>query len=269
VEIVKLFPVTAPGGTSEEQGMNSTRRGPGASGFDRFCDMLASLVTGAADDFTPLSLRMSELLAGELATPQSRALLLHSWAGAIGHGATLSRGRSQLHNNGFSKVSLCKIAGGWNVRLHVWPAGQADARIHDHRWSFVSIALAGTLDVSNYVAADAGDGQATPRYRLYDAIGNGEKRLERADDATLRPTSFYQVRAGGCHALDFRDPHLVANSTGRQAVTLMLSAPPSRDYSHSYGRRDQAAMLPAPRELSDEEAIAEVRRVAASLGATA
>ena len=237
------------------------------SGFSRFCDMLESFVTDAADDFASVSFRMSELLASELATLRSRALLLHSWATAIENGDRFNRGRSQLHNNGFSKISLGKFANGWNVRLHVWPAGQADARIHDHRWSFVSVAFAGVLDVTNYVAGEAGEGAATPRYRLYDAATSGEKRLEHVADVTLRPTSFYQVHAGGCQALDFRDPHLVANSTNRQAVTLMVSAPPSRDYSHSYGERDQTCMLPAPREVSDEEAITQVRRVAASLEA--
>lgn len=235
------------------------------SSFGHFCDVIESFVTEVADDFTSLSFRMSELLTSELATPRARALLLHSWATAIENGDRPARGHSQIHNNGFSKISLGRIANGWNVRLHVWPAGQADSRIHDHRWSFVSVAFAGVLDVTNYAADEAGTGKVTPRYRLYDAAASGEKRLERVADVTLRPASFYQVHAGRCHALDFRDPHLVANSTDRQAVTLMLSAPPSRDYSHSYGERDRDDILPAPRKLSDEDAIARVRRVATSL----
>lgn len=238
---------------------------PALGRFSRFTEMLADLAVDRAHSFPSLLPHLTGFMTDELSTPQAGALLLNSWVAAVENGAQFKRGRSQIHNNGFSKVSLCKIGDEWNLRLHVWPAGRGDTRIHDHRWPFVSVVLAGTLSVLNYVEDTDHPGLITPRYRLYDAIGRGEKRLERGEDAPLRPSSFYRVAAGECHALDFRDAHIVSNTTNLHAVSLMLSGPPARDYSHSYGARDNDEILPAPREVSDQEAISQVRSVAAAL----
>lgn len=52
--------------------------------------------------------------------------------------------RSYQHGNGFLKVVL--LDRGYKLRLHVWFAGQScEENIHDHRWSFASTILIGTL----------------------------------------------------------------------------------------------------------------------------
>lgn len=52
--------------------------------------------------------------------------------------------RSYQHGNGFLKVVL--LDRGYKLRLHIWFAGQScEENIHDHRWSFSSLILAGAL----------------------------------------------------------------------------------------------------------------------------
>jgi len=226
--------------------------------------------TTGPNDATSLA-RGGNVLTSAFADPVASAGLLDSWASGLEAGEIYDRGRSQMHNNGFSKISLVRLEGGWNLRLHVWPAGKGDQRVHDHRWSFASIAVAGALDVMNYAASPVADGDDDPtqRYRLYDATGDGEKRLERIEDNELRPSSSYRIGRGAFHILDYRDPHIVWNTTGEDAVTLMLSGPAQREYSHSYGPRDTGDVLPAPEIIGDARAIDHVRAVAQRLRAIA
>lgn len=232
-----------------------------------FAGLLARMqdATTGPDDATSLA-RGGNVLTSAFANPANSAGLLASWADALEAGETYDRGRSQMHNNGFSKISLVRLDGGWNLRLHVWPAGKGDPRVHDHRWSFASIAVAGALDVMNYVVEPADEGEdPTHRYRLYDATGDGEKRLERIEDGALRPSSSYRIGRGAFHVLDYRDPHIVWNTTGDDAVTLMLSGPARREFSHSYGERGASDVLPAPELVDDARAIEHVRAVAQRL----
>ncbi|GCD20789.1 hypothetical protein ACFO3K_19940 [Cellulomonas algicola] len=231
-----------------------------------FDDLRAQLVaaTRGPRDSDALA-QAGRLLTTAFADRAGGAALLSSWADRLRDGRTTVRGRSQVHHNGFAKISLARLDGGWNLRLHVWPAGQGDARVHDHRWSFASIAVDGALDVVNYSRDTGPDDEVRPCYRLYDATGDGEKRLERAPDEAVRPTSSYRIGAGAFHVLDFRDPHVVRNTTATDAVTLMLSGPARREFSHSYGARDRDDVLPAPALVDDERAIDHVRLVAARL----
>lgn len=241
-----------------------TRAGLGTaqSAFDDLRAQLA-VATATSGDGDSLA-QTGRLLADAFADPRNGAAILGSWADAIDAGVELDRGRSQMHNNGFSKISLARF-GAWNLRLHVWPAGRGDARIHDHRWSFASIAVDGALDVMNYTPDHDATGEGRHTYRLYDATGAGEKRLERVEDAVLRPTSAYRIAAGAFHVLDYRDPHVVWNTTSSDAVTLMLSGPARREYSHSYGARDVTEILPAPAVVDDGSATTQVRALAARL----
>ncbi|MCC2033214.1 hypothetical protein [Microbacterium allomyrinae] len=231
--------------------------------FSGLVEQMRSATRGP-DDSVSLA-RAGHILTSAFADPSRSAAILSSWADEIEQGAEPDRGRSQMHNNGFSKISLVRLDGGWNLRLHVWPAGQGDQRIHDHRWSFASIAVDGALDVMNYTRDDDALAAGAPRYRLFDATGTGEKRLERVEDGRIRPTSSYRISSGAFHILDYRDPHIVWNNTGADAVTLMLSGPAKREYSHSYGERTAADVLPAPDVIDDDRAIAHVRAIAARL----
>ena len=228
--------------------------------FDELLELMRSGTGDSGDDSTLLA-HAGELLTGAFRDPAGGAVLLSSWADGLEAGAGYDRGRSQVHNNGFAKISLGRLDGGWNVRLHVWPRGQGDARIHDHRWSFASIAVAGALDVMNHTIDPESPEGFSDRYRLYDATGDGAKRLEQVDSVRLRPSSSYRITQGSFHMLDYRDPHIVWNHGASDAVTLMLSGPPRRQFSHSYGPRTDSSVLPAPDSLSDRDAVRHVREV--------
>jgi hypothetical protein len=207
-----------------------------------------------------------DLLAQSLFPAQRSRELLESWVSAMRTGQRpFDRGRSQIHNNGFAKISLAKLTGGWHLRLHAWPAAAGDARVHDHRWSFVSAVLAGRLEATNYEALGSTDSSSTPCYRLFDAVGDGEKRLEQSDPKSIRPIAHYQLSAGGVHFLRYDQPHIVRNPFARAAVTLMLSAPAEREFSHSYGVRSEQRVLPAPPVVDDARAITYVESVLQTL----
>ena len=209
--------------------------------------------------------RCGDTLAKHLFAVGGAEALLSSWLSAmkIDRAALpFDRGRSQIHNNGFAKVSLARRPGSWHLRLHIWPSHSCDARIHDHRWSFYSLVLGGRLAATNYRVSGEG-GQLLPRYRLHDATGGGEKRLERDGSVTLRAIAHYEILTGGVHGLDYDEPHIVRNVSDETAVTLMLSAPAQREYSHSYGERSDDAYVPAPSAVEDARAIAFVEAATA------
>jgi len=209
--------------------------------------------------------RSIRIIEPYVASPHRINNLLNSWLDLMSNGSEIKRGQSQVHNNGFLKISLYKFDSGWNLRLHVWPPKVSDPRIHDHRWSFASLSLAGRLDAMNYIL-DESALDNMPRYRLYDADLTGEKQLERIDDAKLRPTCSYRLSQGDFHLLDYRDPHIVWNPTNDYSITLMLSGPAERSYSHSFGPRSEKNSLPAPSVITDDQAKLTVAEIASQFG---
>src|SRR5436190_10324086 len=66
----------------------------------------------------------------------------------------LIRGNSHQHAHGFTKLALYRsMDSGFTVRLHIWWTGveAADDSPHDHRWSFYSRLLSGSLRIRNFI----------------------------------------------------------------------------------------------------------------------
>ncbi|HET9081704.1 MAG TPA: hypothetical protein VFO01_14500 [Trebonia sp.] len=208
----------------------------------------------------------ASVLTAVLDGPATAAAFLEEWSKRFQGGEVRERGQSQLHNNGFSKISLLRFGQGWNLRLHFWPTGYVDSRIHDHRWSFWSMTLAGAITARNFVIDDR-TLQRTTCVRLYDAAADGSKKIEVIEPAGLRCSGSYELAAGHAHLLDYRDPHRVANTGTSPAVTLMLSAPAERDFSHSYGSRGPSPQLAAPPRLDDAAVVQQVAQVTELLAA--
>ena len=101
------------------------------------------------------------VLEEQLSLPQVLALLQGLLADEQALQAVAAR--SYVHGNGFVKVVLLDEHG-HKLRLHIWFAGSAcEENIHDHRWSFASHVLVGTLNSEIWV--DDAQGQALPEYR--------------------------------------------------------------------------------------------------------
>ena len=71
--------------------------------------------------------------------------------------ATRIAGESYWHGNGFAKLILHRhVEPAFHLRLHVWPVGGPDrpmfetGNIHNHRWAFASVVLAGGLHVEDF-----------------------------------------------------------------------------------------------------------------------
>lgn len=134
--------------------------------------------------------------------------------------------RSYQHGNGFLKVVL--LDRGYKLRLHVWFKGQScEENIHDHRWSFASHILTGTLkseiwtDVSHdipnifnakefeYVAAD----QQHAAYK----IDKGMCHLQHVE------TLYHH--AGQSYVMPEQRLHRIINHGQKMVATIMCTAP--------------------------------------------
>jgi hypothetical protein len=54
------------------------------------------------------------------------------------------------HPNGFTKIPLMLSADRRRFFLHIWEDTASDSQIHDHRWGFTSMVLAGNLVNNTY-----------------------------------------------------------------------------------------------------------------------
>lgn len=134
--------------------------------------------------------------------------------------------RSYQHGNGFLKVVL--LDRGYKLRLHIWFAGQAcEENIHDHRWSFASHILTGTLrseiwrdvnpcQASNFAADEfeyhaAGAGQAAYK------VQKGQCRLVREAEVAYH--------AGQSYVMPEETLHRIINLGDALVATIMCTAP--------------------------------------------
>jgi hypothetical protein len=83
----------------------------------------------------------------------------------------------------------------------------------------------------------------------------------------LISTSSYRINTGDMHTLYFTEPHLVEHAGSSTAATLVITAPPARDWSHSYrpDPPEAGVLVNRPREVSDLEARRKLTEIAALL----
>lgn len=161
--------------------------------------------------------RMASLLESHLRWPERSG-----WAA----------GRSHVHNNGFLKLSLWRDpATQATIRLHVWRPGEdaGTPSVHDHRWSFASVVLAGRLSFSNFdLVEDSRGGWIS--HRVTDADAEGTKQQRRGERCELRRTCDYDLTAGGTHWVSHEQLHRTPPPS-TFAATLVLTGPPQRRFS--------------------------------------
>lgn len=124
-------------------------------------------------------------------------------------------GDPRLHGNGFIQLDLAE-----DVRLHVWadylPRQEVDTQIHDHRFSFDSTVLLGTLihTVYDLVPGDS--------YRLYLATlrkgQDTELVLLDGGSVGFNLNAEYRIKAGESYSFQALKFH----STGHQGITATI-----------------------------------------------
>ncbi len=98
--------------------------------------------------------------------------------------------KSYIHQNGFVKIvyetleeSVC--------RLHIYPFGaKADLNIHDHRWSFSSVTICGSLPMSLYEIDVNG---STEILHTYSKTENGGHEIQSRSSCEAIRTDLIQV----------------------------------------------------------------------------
>lgn len=130
--------------------------------------------------------------------------------------------RSYQHGNGFLKVVL--LDRGYKLRLHIWFAGQAcEENIHDHRWSFSSLILAGEL--KSEIWQDDQSGQAFHEYEYHAAT---VQQAPYKRDLGLQNLSLDHVQVntvGEHYVMPKGKLHRIINPGHQMVATMMCSAP--------------------------------------------
>jgi hypothetical protein len=140
----------------------------------------------------------------------------------------------EMHENGFHKLTFKIIKHGPVLRAHIWITGRHYGKdpgnIHNHRWSFVSRVLTGSMTTTSFIASSGG-GQRHKHY-LYDPDADpemlyvGSSMLERQDVEVFE--------AGQCYYLDAQTIHQAEPLTGQPTVTLIARSEPKRKAADVY-----------------------------------
>ncbi len=118
---------------------------------------------------------------------------------------------SYEHYNGFDKIVIRKDAAGSELRLHVWwpdPGELHYENIHNHRWAFTSVVLAGAYDYELYEPSEHGTYDALEyEYRSRENLTSyamqfvGKQRLQCTGKGCYRRNQSYSLRGVTLHRI--------------------------------------------------------------------
>lgn len=130
--------------------------------------------------------------------------------------------RSYQHGNGFLKVVL--LDRGYKLRLHIWFAGQScEENIHDHRWSFSSLILAGQL--TSEIWKDDIQGQPFQEFEYYAANKQDAAFKQEIGQNHLKLDYVRINQAGESYLMPKGQLHRIINHGDQLVATIMCSAP--------------------------------------------
>lgn len=235
--------------------------------LEALSDMVASfpLVTAQAHED---KLRF----VADMATPESMSALLNGLLGDEDALDAMAR-RSYRHVNHFDKIVLVDAdpVEGYRLTLHLWrpPYSTAELNeemIHDHRFSFWSAIVAGTLVSENFVRAP--DGHS---FRQYSYATEGRASIALTNfyrfvgTAVLRSQPMTVREAGDAYFLPYERIHRVLLPRDAITCTLVLRGARERPCSNVYNTSYPATSVRmANRPFSPAEL---VERLQALLGA--
>lgn len=151
---------------------------------------------------------------------------------------------SYRHANGFHKILLLgkTHSAAYRLSIHHWyracdESSAVDEPIHNHRFSFWSHIVRGTMRASFYTECNNSEegGTILPRYRyLPMSTGNihtckydGNARLKQSDSKTYLTGEVYYLNYMILHRVH-------APENGERVCTLVLRGPRERDYAETY-----------------------------------
>jgi len=229
--------------------------------YGYLCEMLSDLPTDSSD----VTIENNLDLIRELGEPRTY-LQIASEILNDNRLLTETAGRSYRHVNHFDKLVLIDTGrqNGYRLTLHLWdpPYTEAQVRdelIHDHRFSFWSTILTGTLVSENFQESPEGALYRQYRYvpeksalasvsNFYEFVG--EMTLQRVDPSRKATGQAYYLRNVRIHQVLL--PH------DSMTCTLVLRGPRLRNFSHVYNRsypRQNTRMtntMFTPEELSEK-----------------
>ncbi|MCH7306279.1 hypothetical protein MMP74_18180 [Acinetobacter sp. NIPH 1869] len=130
--------------------------------------------------------------------------------------------RSYQHGNGFLKVVL--LDRGYKLRLHIWFAGQScEENIHDHRWSFSSLILAGQL--TSEIWKDDIQGKAFQEFEYHAATKQDKAFKQEVGQNHLKLDHVRINQTGECYLMPKGQLHRIINHGDQLVATIMCSAP--------------------------------------------
>lgn len=147
--------------------------------------------------------------------------------------------RSYRHVNHFDKVLLVEADNdqGYRLTMHVWnpPYSEEehlDELIHDHRFSFWSTIIAGTL-VSQEFVPDA-DGPLYQNYQYSPEDRSARNFYKFCGRGGLSPSRRITELRGGSYYLSYDTTHCVILPRQSMTCTLVLRSPRARNFSNVY-----------------------------------
>jgi hypothetical protein len=134
---------------------------------------------------------------------------------------------SYKHNNGFHKLVLYESPLGHRVRLHVFDPGLCvEEGVHDHRWSFCSTILSGTL--TQDILQDANPESATEVHDEYTYVGFPQVPTY-VGRTPLRVVEKVTYCKGTTYAMDTKTLHRITQcASDATTITLVITSPPTR-----------------------------------------
>jgi hypothetical protein len=198
---------------------------------------LCRLPTGSSVDVIDNNLQFIRMLG-------QPANILSMLTGALNDGVMLATiaSRSYRHVNHFDKIVLLDSdrQRGYRLTLHLWDPPYTEAElndelIHDHRFSFWSSVLTGTLSSENFSLSERGT-----TFRKYQYIP--EKRhlttaanfYEFVGEAKLAKSEPSRKAAGESYYLSYERIHRVLLPCAYTTCTLVLRGPRERNHSNVY-----------------------------------
>ncbi len=153
---------------------------------------------------------------------------------------------SYWHPNGFAKLNLHRHhAPQFRLRLHVWPGEDLSptepecSNIHNHRWDFSSVVLAGGIHIDEYEeTSDFDDPKTVPcrRYSYEAAEGSLFGSLHPHGTTALRLIGRYDYGPADTHSCVPTTLHTVVPFDWRFTTTLVVQGPDQRDAALVYQR---------------------------------
>jgi hypothetical protein len=147
----------------------------------------------------------------------------------IGNGVQLAdvANRSVWHPNGFAKIVLLSRPL-YSLRLHIWRNGSgsrtaARENIHNHRWDFSAVLLAGGYCHQEF--RPAGSGEEFFAYTYHPASSLGSYSLDPIGTKALRCVFNAHLSQGSRYTISSEVLHRVVPDPGEPTVSLVLEGP--------------------------------------------